>query len=180
MRQRVALFVAALIAVTAAAAAQKPQEMAKPGPEVKKLEYFSGTWKVEGEMKASPMGPAGKFSGTEHNEWMPGGFFLISHSDETTPMGAGKGLAIFGYDAKEKMYTYQAYNSMGESENATGTLAGDTWTWTNEHKVEGKMLKGRFTVKTASPTAYSFKFEMQPEGGEWSTVMEGKATKQAK
>jgi len=43
--------------------------------------------------------------------------------------------------------------------------------------LEGKAMRGRFTVKTNSPTAYDFKFEMAPEGGDWTTVMEGKASK---
>ena len=41
----------------------------------------------------------------------------------------------------------------------------------------GKMIKGRFIIKELSPTVYSFKFDMQPEGEGWSTVMEGKSTK---
>ena len=32
-----------------------------PGPEVQELGYFLGTWKSEGEAKASSFGPAGTF-----------------------------------------------------------------------------------------------------------------------
>lgn len=179
MRQRVALFVAAFIVCAAVLAAQTPPKKPTPDPAIKKLDYFSGTWKAEGDIKPSPYGPGGKFTSTEHNQWMPGGFFLVSHSDEMSPMGPGKGLAIFGYDANDKVYTYHAYDSMGEAIDARGTVEGDTWTWTNEEKMEGKMMKGRYTAKVNSPTSYNFKFEMQPEGGPWATVMEGKATKGA-
>lgn len=171
-----ALVISLLVAACAAAQTQ-PQKPPTPGAEVKKLDYFAGNWKSEGDMKPSSFGPGGKFSANEQNEWMPGGFFLLSHADESTPMGNGKGLAIFGYDTNEKVYTYQAFNSMGEAEHAKGTLAGDTWTWTNEEKMQGKLMRGRYTVTTLSPTSYTFKFEMAPEGGEWATVMEGKATK---
>lgn len=173
------LAMASVIAMVCAAlvAAQTPQQPPKPGPEVKKLDYFSGNWKSEGEMKPSSFGPGGKFSATGHSEWMEGGFFLVSHSDENTPMGPGKSVAVLGYDPNEKVYTYHAFNSMGEAEQAKGTLAGDTWTWTNEQKIQGKMMRGRYTIKTLSPTSYTFKFETAPEGGAWSTVMEGKATK---
>ena len=166
-----------LLCAAFAAAQTQPQTPPKPGPEVKKLDYFAGNWKSEGDMKPSQFGPGGKFSATEKNEWMPGEFFLLSNADENTPMGNGKGLAIFGYDTNEKVYTYQAYNSMGEAEHAKGTLSGDTWTWTNEEKMQGKVMRGRYVVKTLSPTSYTFKFEMAPEGGDWATVMEGKATK---
>jgi len=167
----IALFCAAL------SAAQNPPAPPKPAPELKNLDYFTGTWHLSGDMKASPFGPAGKFTGTEHNEWMEGGFFLVSRSEESMPAGKAKGLAIFGYDNDGKAYTYQAFNSMGEAEHARGALEGNIWTWTNEQKMGDKLMRGRFTVKTISPTAYEFKFEMAPEGGDWSTVMEGKATK---
>jgi hypothetical protein len=169
------LLIALLFAVFAAA--QNPPAPPKPGPELKKLDYFTGTWRLSGNMQASPFGPAGKFTGTENNQWMPGGFFLLSHNDESMPGGKAKGLAIFGYDKETRAYTYQAYNSMGEAESARGTLEGNIWAWTSDMKWEGKAIHGRFTVKTTSPTAYDFKFEMAPEGGDWTTVMEGKATK---
>ena len=38
-------------------------------------------------------------------------------------------------------------------------------------------MRGRFTVKESSPTSYTFKFEMAPDTGDFSTIMEGKAIK---
>ena len=180
MRQRVALLVTAFVVCAAVAAAQTPPKKPVPAPETKKLSYFSGSWKSEGEMKPSPFGPGGKFTSTEHNQWMPGGFFLVSHTEEKSPMGHSKGLAIMGYDSSDKVFTYQAYSSMGETMHARGTVEGNTWVWTNEEKLEGKLMKERYTATVDSPTSYRFKFEMQPEGGEWATVMEGKATRQTK
>jgi hypothetical protein len=157
--------------------AQNPPPAPTPGPEVKKLDYFAGNWKSEGDMKPSSFGPGGKFSGTEHNEWMPGNFFLLSHGKETTSMGSGSSVGVYGYDTEAKVYTFDEFNSNGESVHAKGTLAGDTWTWTNAETMQGKMMHGRFTVKVTSPTAYTFKFEMQLEGGAWTALAEGKVTK---
>jgi len=168
------LFFAALLA------AQNYPGQRSPGPDIKKLDYFAGTWKSEGDMKPGPYGGGGKFSGTGRYEWMPGGFFLLSRTDEISPLGKGTGLAIFGYDRREKVYTYQAYNSRGDAEHAKGVLEGDTWTWTNEEKMGSTVMRGRYTIKTTSPTTYNFKFEMAPEGGQWSTVIEGKATRMSK
>src|SRR5215831_852429 len=178
MLKRFVTGLVACLALGTIAAAQNPAKPI-PGPELKKLDYFTGNWTSTGDLKPSPFGPGGKFTGSEQNSWMPGGFFLLSHSDESSPMGTGKGLAIFGYDPEEKVYTFQAYNSRGESEHAKGILAGDTWTWTNEEKMQGKLYRGRYSMKMLSPTSYTFKFEMAPEGGNWETVMEGKATKSA-
>jgi len=171
--------IALVIALVSAGvvAIQNPQQPPTPGPEVKKLDYFAGDWKSEGEIKPGPMGPGGKFSGTEHNEWMPGGFFLLSHSTETSSMGNGTGVGVYGYDRDKKVYTFDEFNSAGETVHAKGTLAGDTWTWTSDEMMQGKMTHGRYTVKVTSPTAYTFKLEFQPEGGTWANVFEGKATK---
>lgn len=177
MRQRLALITVAIV-FAVLASGQNPPAAPKPGPEIKKLAYFAGTWKVEGEIKPGPFGPGGKLTGTEHNQWMDGGFFLVSHSDEKTPMGAVKGFAVYGYDPNAKVYTYDEFNSSGEAVHAKGTVEGDTWTWANEEKMEGKTIKGRFTAKITSPTSYAIKFEMQPEGGAWATVLEGTTTKQ--
>jgi hypothetical protein len=165
------------LACAALLAAQSTIGVRSPGPDVKKLDYFAGSWKSEGDMKSGPYTSGGKFSGTGRSEWMPGGFFLLSYTDEMSPLGKGTGLAIYGYDRKERVYTYQAYNSRGEAEHAKGVVEGDTWTWSNEEKIGGTVMRGRYIIKTISPTAYNFKFEMAPEGGQWSTIIEGKATK---
>jgi hypothetical protein len=160
---------------TAISFAQGPPP--KPGPELKKLEYFVGAWNSEGDIKPGPFGPGGKFTAKENLEWMDGGFFLVGHSEGDSPMGHDKGLSVWGYDPEEKVYTFHAFNNMGEGISAKGTVEGDTWTWTNESKFAGQMMKGRYTIKQTSPTSYNFKFEMAPAGADFATVMEGKATK---
>ena len=56
-------------------------------------------------------------------------------------------------------------------------MKGDTWTLVGTAKMGEKKVTNRFTVKEVSPTLCTFKYEMQPEGGDWVTVMEGKSTK---
>ena len=176
-RTSIAALVAALLCAVFSAA-QNPPQMPKPGPELEKLKYFLGTWKMEGDMKPNPMGPGGKFTATEHNEWMPGGFFVVGHSNGSmAAMGKITGTAFMGYNPEEKVYTYNEFNSMGEAEASKGTIEGDTWTWTSEEKMQGKMVKGRFTMNIASPTSYTFKYEASMDGSDYATIMEGKATK---
>jgi Protein of unknown function (DUF1579) len=176
--KRLSISIASLIFLFAAAAATRAQmEMPKPGPELKKLGYFVGDWTEEGDIKPGPMGPGGKMTITEHGQWMDGGFFLVLHSEFKSSMGSGSGIAFMGYDPGDKVYTYDEFNSLGEAEHSKGTVDGDTWTWTADEKMGGQVMKGRFTMKTLSPTSYSFKFDMSPDGSNWNTVMDGKATK---
>ena len=171
-----AAFATILSGVASSAYAQAPAP--KPAPEVKKIDYLAGTWKMEGDAKPGPMGPGGKMTMTEENTWMPGGFFLVSHSKfEGAGMGSGSGISFMGYNPDQKIYTYDEFNSMGETEHSTGIIDGDTWTWTSDEKMGGQTMKGRYSMKVLTPTSYDFKFEMSPDGAAWNTVMDGKATK---
>ena len=167
----VALMFSAMLSV-----AQAPS-MPKPAPELEKAKFFLGDWKMSGDVKPGPMGPGGTFTGTQRGQWMAGQFFVVLNS--TSNLGPMKvtGTGYLGYNSEEKVYTYHEFNSDGEMVDARGTVDGDTWTWTNEEKMQGKVMKGRFIEKITSPTSYDMKFEMSVDGGEYVTVMEAKATK---
>jgi Protein of unknown function (DUF1579) len=149
-----------------------------PAPELKKLDFMAGDWTAEGTMNPGPGMPGGKFTFNSHAEWMQGNYFLVENSDmDLGPMGKGKELAILGYDSDKKVYTYRAFNSMGEAEESTGNVDGDTWIWASDEHFGGMTMKGRFTMKVLSLTSYTMKFEVSQDGTNWTTAMEGKATK---
>ena len=174
----VILAAAGLLAAAAAAQAQeKKMEAPKPGPELKRLDYFNGNWHSEGDMKAGPWGAGGKFSGDSHCTWMSGAFFLVCTETGTGSMGKMHSMSVLGYDAAAKSYTYNGFNSMGENEHAKGSVEGKTWTYTNESVMNGKTMKGRYTMTETSPTAYDFKFETSEDGKTWGSRVEGKVTK---
>jgi hypothetical protein len=173
--KRAGMILAAALILAAVAMAQTAAP--KPGPELKKLDVFVGTWNLDGNMKASSMGPAGTMNETEKCEWMEGGFYLVCHSDYKSSMGNGVGLSVMGYSTGDKAYTYHEFSSTGEFVDSKGTVDGDTWTWTNEDKMGGMTMKGRFTIKMTSATSYNFGFDMSQDGTKWSSVMDGKASK---
>jgi Protein of unknown function (DUF1579) len=152
----------------------------KPGAEVKKLDYFVGTWTTEGTVSQGPWGAGGKFSVTETAEWMPGDFFVQGHGDFKMPAevgGEGKGVSFLGYDTDENVYTRDEFNSQGRREVSKGTVTGDTWMWTSTQTYGGQEIKQKMTLKILTPASYSMKFEISIDGTNWMTFMEGKATK---
>ena len=149
----------------------------KPGPELKKLDYFVGNWTSTGDSKPGPMGPGGPMTMQTEAKWMDGGFFVMQNNSYKTAMGDGTGMSFMGYDPQEKVYTYSEFDSTGETFQAKGAVDGDTWTWTSEMKMGPQTIKTRFTEKILSPSSYTFKFEMSPDGTNWNTVMDGKATR---
>ena len=155
------------------------QDAPKPGPEHKKLEYYTGKWSSESEVKANPFMPPGKYTSTDACGWFQGGFAVVCHSDGGGPMGPMKGMGIMGYSSggEDVHLLRRRQQRDGLGHRVPGSVQGDTWVYTDESKMGGKLVKSRYTMKLLSPTAYTFKWEMQGEGGAWSTLMEGKSTK---
>jgi hypothetical protein len=120
---------AALILIsgfTALSFAQAPPEPPKPGPEHKKLEYFVGTWKSEGEIKDNGYVPAGKTVSTQTCSLGPGGFFVDCRAEgDNFP----RTHYIVAFDSHAKLYTEFYASSAGLVGGGTGTVDGNTWTW---------------------------------------------------
>lgn len=147
-------------------------------PEQKKLGYFVGTWTLAGDLKASPFGTAGKFTGTQRNEWATDHLTLVSRWDEQRPEGSDTGTSVYTYDPDRKLYKYHGTDSAGEVEDSTGTVTGNIWIWMSQLTVSnGTSMKGRYTETITSSTSYDFKFEVAPPDGQWTTALEGKAQK---
>lgn len=156
--------------------AQAPQA-APPGPEVKQLGYFIGTWKEVGTAHMGAMqGPEGKITSTVKYEWLSGGFFLVAHSDTVSSMGTNKEMSVFGWDDAKKNYTYHSFDDMGGLDTATGALNSDTWTWIAS-EMGGSPAKVRITIKEVSKTEYTFKMDVSEDGNTWMTAIETTSTK---
>jgi hypothetical protein len=170
---------AGIFTFLAALSMQAQMGPATPAPELKKLDFLAGDWTDEGTMTMGSSGtPSTKWTMTTHAEWMDGNFFLVEHDDaDLGSMGKSTELAILGYDSDKKMYTYHAFSSTGEAGSSTGTVDGDTWTWLSTEHFGGTPMKGRYTIKVLSPTSYTMKYELSKDGTNWTTAMEGKATK---
>jgi Protein of unknown function (DUF1579) len=181
MRKALAVFAVWGIALSGGVRvmAQAPQGPPKPGPEHKRLGYFVGKWTTEGEMKPGPMGPGGKVTSTDTCEWFDGGFAVVCHGEGMSPFGPAKSVAVMGYSAEEKVYTYYGLDNspMVMTTVPRGTVQGDTWTYTDESMMGGQKMKSRATIKEVSPTAYTFKLEIQGPDGNWAPMMEAKSTK---
>ena len=160
----------------ATAAAQPPQPT--PSAENKNLARFVGTWKMDGKMNPSPMGPGGTFTGTETCRLFEGGFHIVCDSTGSGALGDMKGHALMTWDRNAKTYRYFSVSNMADATSATGTFANNTWTFTGGVEMSGKKLRSRFVIVETTPTQHTMKWEMSEDGKTWTTVMEGKSVKQ--
>jgi hypothetical protein len=153
-----------------------PVQLSKTSPEIKRLQYFVGTWKLAGDLKTSVLGPGGKFTGIQHNEWAADGRTVSSKWEEQRPTGRSNGQATYSYDSTQHVYRYHGSSDDGEVEDSAGSIEGNNWVWTsNLLTPSGAPAKGRFTLEVTSPSTYSFRFEIASQGDTWITVMEGSA-----
>ncbi len=167
----------AVIVSAGIASAQQPTGPPKPGPETKKLEPFAGKWKGEADMKPGPWGPGGKMTSESECSWFDGGFQLVCRESGAGAMGKMKSEAVLGWSAEDNVYKYMGFDSMGMMGSATGTNSGNTWNWSGEDRMGGKLIKSKYTVVLTSPTTQTFKWETSEDGKTWSTMAEGKSTK---
>jgi len=115
---------------------------AKPGPELQKLGYLVGTWKLE----------AGKSSGALQCEWVQWlqDVYLVCH-EKTSESEA---YSVFSYDAEAKVYKIERYLNDGPPQRAQGSVQDKALTF--DFDVQGadnKAVKMRLTIAEESPAS---------------------------
>jgi len=171
---RIAIFT---LLLPAFALAQAPQQTSAPGvtPQHQRMGYFLGDWTASGTSKISPKSPGAPFTLKEHGEFVTDGYFLETKTSMKSELGAVNSQRVMGYNVEDKVYTYNVYNSLGEHQLALGHVNGNTWVWDSEEKLNGIIIKGRYTIVETGPDTFTFKSEVADPKGGWVTVMEGKA-----
>lgn len=146
----------------------------KPGAEEKRLGYFVGKWTEEVDVKPSALGPGHKGVIKETCEWFDGDFQVVCRGNYSGTEGPVKSLSYFAYDREEKVYVYSEIISDGDSDSFKGkTVDGSVWTWESETKINGKVIKSRYTYKEVSADLATSRSELQGDDGKWNLVMEG-------
>ena len=163
------------------ALAQAPMQNAAPGLTLQHqaMSFFLGDWTASGTSKISPKSPGAPFTLKEHGEFVTGGYFLETKTSLKGPLGTVNSQRVMGYNVEDKVYTYNVYNSLGEHQVALGHLNGNAWVWNSEEKLNGVVVKGRYTIVENGPNTFTFKSEVADPKGGWATVMEGTATRVA-
>lgn len=144
---------------------------AQPRPEHKRLEPAVGKWRVEVDIKPSPLGPASKLAGTEDCQWFVN-LHVICRTEATGPGGLYTSIRTLSYLPFLKQYGSYTVDSLGNSTLAVGQVSGNTWTFTAD--LPG--VKTRSTVKT-SQDSYTGAIEYLGPDGKWIAVSEIKAAR---
>jgi hypothetical protein len=173
----VVLMITGLLATGAIRLQEPKMEAPKPAPETERLDYFTGNWHSEVDIKANPWEPVQKMSSELHCSWMEGRFFVVCNEIGQWSLGKLGATYVMGYDSEAKVYTWDSYNSAGKKGHITGTVEGKTWTFNIENEVDGKTIKARSVLFEESPTRYRLTMEATEDGKTWKPVMESQSNK---
>lgn len=148
--------------------------MPQPGPEHEKLHALVGKWEGEEKISPSPWGPGGKAIGRYDMRVAVDGFFVVQdYEEEKDGRIVFRGHGIYGWDAKDKMYTWFWVDSMGQTPvgPSRGRWEGDALVFESTHSPEGR---GRYSHRFEGANTYHFKLESSFDGGKtYLTQMEG-------
>jgi hypothetical protein len=88
---------------------EQPQGPPQPDPELKRLEFFVGTWDLRGRTLDST---EENVSGQTTFEWLPGGFFLQQRIELEFAGYEIEGLELIGYDPSTGTFPSTVFASM--------------------------------------------------------------------
>jgi len=164
MHARIAtLIVAALLALPGTSAAQA-------APDYKKLEPMVGRWKIDVDLKATPISQATKASGTEECEWFASRH-VVCRSEAKGATGTYSQMRTLSYIPAQKQFAVYTIDSLGTVLNASGQVSGDTWTFESQSG-----LKIRLTLKIA-PASYTALVEFSGGDGKYLPLSEVRGTR---
>lgn len=142
--------------------------MQTPGPEMQRaIKETSGRWKYKGTFHKSEMMPnGGTDAGTAVFHPIAGGVAMVQEyrSDGSGAFGKFEGFEVMWYDTttkKFKTFWCDNMNPMGACMmSTTGNYEGDTLVMTGEMDMMGQKLQMRQTIKSTSPTTFTFNEEV--------------------
>lgn len=150
----------------------RPTEPTDPMPPVN-MDYFVGAWTFDWNVPESPLGPAGKFKGTEtYKKISAGKYESVIEGD--SPLGALKGRATLSYSEKDKQVTRTESGMFGVTQTKTGPVGGDlggyyTIFWETEPiKKGGKTVKLKGKTLMLSPAHYRLQVQISVDGGPYT------------
>jgi len=150
----------------------------KPGPEQKKLEIWVGQWTYEGEYKATPLGPAGKYAGRATVRPILGGFFVEWRGEEKGPSETTQWFEVDGYDALNKKFMWNGFSNDGSFNTVTYTIEANMVYYSGTIFLGDKQYKFRGSCVFAPDFMSNVeKREVSADGITWMPWFESKSTK---
>lgn len=140
-------------------------------PERKRLDAMVGTWRIDVDLKATPLSAAARASGTEDCQWFADRH-VVCRGEAKGPAGTYSQMRTLSYIPAQKQYALYTIDSLGTALIAYGQASGDTWTFTTTQAP----LNIRVTLKMA-PASYTALAEFAGADGKYLPLSEVRGTR---
>jgi hypothetical protein len=143
-----------------------PAAAPKPAAELAQLKYFLGTWHCEGEVPASPMGPAHKSRATVVTRLDLDGFWYsgtVREEKTASNPHAMTGMFHETYDPAKKQFVMLWVDNSGSWSTETSSgWEGDKMAFSGEATMGGQKspVRDAFTKKSATEMVHSYEMTM--------------------
>ena len=144
---------------------------AQTTPERKKLDAMVGTWRIDVDLKATPLSAPAKASGTEECQWFADRH-VVCRGEAKGPAGTYSQMRTLSYIPAQKQYALYTIDSLGTALIAYGQVSGDTWTFTTMQSP----LSIRVTLKMAA-ASYTALAEFAGPDGKFLPLSEIRGTR---
>ena len=158
------VIVAALLALPGSSAAQSAADY-------KRLEPMVGRWRIEVDLKATPISQATKASGTEDCEWFANRH-VVCRSEAKGTTGTYSQMRTLSHIPAQRQFAAYTIDSLGTSVIAYGQVSADTWTFNTSQSA----LNIRLTMKLAA-TSYTAIVEFAGPDGKYLPLSEVRGTR---
>ncbi|MCC7009591.1 MAG: hypothetical protein IT184_12315 [Acidobacteria bacterium] len=141
----------------------------------RRLGYFTGEWRTDGEIRPDLRAPFAAFTSVDHGRWFDGEHFVVVEARSSSLNGVQVQLSVLGYDPVRHVYTFRSFNSRGIETAATGVFDGARWIC--ESAAGQPALRVRHEITVVSDVEYRFQFAVANGDGPWLTFARGTAVK---
>ncbi len=153
-------------------------EMPKPTPQHEKLRALVGSWTGDETMQPSPWDAQGGTAKAflEARFELDGMFVVTDHRQERDGKVTYRGHGVFGWDAKQSVYTMYWFDSMGMDPGgpARGKWEGNTLLFEMKHA----MGHSRYEYRFESESRYAFAIAMSQDGTTWKPWLDSVLVRQ--
>jgi hypothetical protein len=140
-------------------------------PERKRLEAMVGTWRIDVDLKATPLSAPTRATGTEECQWFADRH-VVCRGEARGSAGSYSQMRTLSYIPAQKQYALYTIDSLGTALIAYGQANGDTWTFTTTQAP----LNIRVTLKMA-PASYTALAEFAGPDGKYVPLSEVRGTR---
>ncbi|HEV8542351.1 MAG TPA: DUF1579 family protein [Verrucomicrobiae bacterium] len=153
----------------------------KAGPDMQKLAFMTGKWKLDEVDEATPFSPAGKAAFTAETRFLYNDYFIQERGTGKVADLAVSYTVLTHYDAGAHLYRSLYYDSNGAVIHSDGTVEGHTIKGSGEQEVNGRKYRIKsYATFSEDGKTFNYEWSYSEDGVTWKPIFKGTGTRTGK